>query len=80
LQRHVRCPDQEVAAATLAQALNAAFIAAPALRHYVLDDQGNIRKHVAVFINNLLWRTRSDLSVPLSAGDRIDIAQALSGG
>jgi sulfur-carrier protein len=80
LQRHVPCPDQQVAATTLAEALGAAFVAAPALRHYVLDDQGAIRKHVAVFINSMMLSKRDDLTRALSSGDRIDVAQALSGG
>lgn len=80
LQRHVPCAAQTVKAGTLAAVLAAAFEAAPGLRHYVLDDQGHIRKHVAVFINDALWQNRSDLSRSLKPGDRVDIAQALSGG
>jgi sulfur-carrier protein len=80
LQRHVPCPDQQVVATTLAEALRAAFMAAPALKHYVLDDQGSIRKHVAVFVNSLMLPKRDDLHIALLPGDRIDVAQALSGG
>ena len=32
-------------------ALETAFAAAPALKGYVLDEQGGVRKHVAVFVN-----------------------------
>lgn len=80
LQRHVPCPEQFVAAGSLAAVLAQAFTAAPALRHYVLDDQGHIRKHVAVFINDVLWQQREDLTRALSTGDRVDVVQALSGG
>lgn len=65
---------------TLGEALSAAFRAAPALRGYVLDDQGHIRKHVAVFIDGRLWPRRDDLTVPVSHDTRIDVIQALSGG
>lgn len=80
LQRHVRCADQLVEPGSLAQVLNQAFLGAPDLKHFVLDDQGHIRKHVAVFVNSVLHRQRDDLSVTLSAGDKVDVIQALSGG
>ncbi|TAG71795.1 MAG: MoaD/ThiS family protein [Burkholderiales bacterium] len=80
LRRHVDCPPQVVAAATLRSALESALIAAPALRHYVFDEQHHIRKHVAVFLNGVLIRDRIRLDVPLSDGDKIDVIQALSGG
>lgn len=80
LQRHVPCPPQLVAAQTLRDALAAAFAAAPALQGYVLDEQGHIRKHVAVFIDGRLWPRRGDLSVAVAHESRIDVIQALSGG
>ncbi len=80
LQRHVACPKQTVVANNLRDALDTAFLAAPAMRHYVLDEQSHIRKHVAVFINGTLIRDRANLTVALSEGDKVDVIQALSGG
>ena len=80
LQRHVACPAQRVVAATLGEALHAAFRAAPLIQSYVLDEQGNVRKHVAVFVNKDLVVNRNDLSLPLAADDAITVIQALSGG
>jgi sulfur-carrier protein len=80
LQRHVPCPAQDVSAANLFDALIAAFVVAPAMRHYVLDEQSRVRKHVAVFINGTLIRDRVNLSIALSENDRVDVIQALSGG
>lgn len=80
LQSHVPCPDQEVEPGTLGQCLLMAFNLAPPMKDYVLDNQGHIRKHVAVFINGKLHVQRSALDVPCQAGDRIDVIQALSGG
>ena len=80
LTRHVPCPAQEVDAATLAAALDAAFRAAPALRAYVLDEQGAVRKHVAVFVNGEMIASRSELGQRLATGDRVMVIQALSGG
>ena len=80
LQRHVPCPAQRVAAATLGDALREAFIAAPTLERYVLDEQGHVRKHVAVFINNEMIASRVNLALPVAIEDNIMVIQALSGG
>ena len=80
LQRHVPCPSQRVSAMTLGDALREAFVAAPALERYVLDEQGHVRKHVAMFINNEMIASRRDLSVPVATDDTIMVIQALSGG
>ncbi len=80
LQRHVPCPTQRVAASTLGDSLRAAFVAAPAMQRYVLDEQGHVRKHVAVFINNEMIASRRDLNRPVADEDNIMVIQALSGG
>jgi sulfur carrier protein ThiS len=80
LTRHVACPPQDVDAGTLRTALDAAFRAAPALRAYVLDEQGAVRKHVAVFVNGEMIASRSELGQALRPQDRVDVIQALSGG
>ena len=80
LTRHVPCPPQTVAAETLRAALDSAFLAAPALKNYVLDEQGAVRKHVAVFVNARMIASRSQLDVPLAGGDKVMVIQALTGG
>jgi sulfur-carrier protein len=80
LQRHVPCPPQTVAAQTLGEALQLALAAAPGLGHYVVDDQGHIRKHVAVFINGQMITRRDNLNVKLESNDEVMVIQALSGG
>lgn len=80
LTRHVPCAPQDVAASTLRAALGAAFEAAPAMRHYVLDEQGAIRKHVAVFVNGRLVTDRVHIDVPVADADRVMVIQALTGG
>ena len=80
LTRHVACPPRQVAAPTLRSALESAFEAAPALRAYVLDDQGAVRKHVAVFVNAKMIASRSALDLPLAATDKVMVIQALTGG
>ena len=80
LTRHVACPRQDVAAVTLGSALDAAFVAAPALRGYVLDEQGAVRKHVAVFVNGQMIPSRGDLTRALQPQDSVMVIQALTGG
>ena len=80
LRRHVDCPPQRVQAAELGQALDAALKAAPALAHYVFDDQHHVRKHVAVFINQQMQRERANLGQTLNDGDQVLVIQALTGG
>lgn len=80
LTRHVPCARQDVPAGTLASVLDAALAAAPALRGYVLDEQGAVRKHVAVFVNGQLIASRTDLTQPLGHEDRVHVIQALTGG
>lgn len=80
LTRHVPCPRQELPAGTLAAVLDRAFAAAPALRGYVLDEQGAVRKHVAVFVNGEMIPDRRDLTRPLADPDRVHVIQALTGG
>jgi sulfur carrier protein ThiS len=80
LQRHIPCPPQNVAPASLREVLTAALLAAPDLKHYVFDDQSNIRKHVAVFINRDMLQNRADLTQTLNAGDQVLVVQALTGG
>ena len=80
LTRHVACEPQEVDASTLRDALAMAFQAAPRMRDYVLDEQGAVRKHVAVFVNARLIADRARLDVPLAPADKVMVIQALTGG
>lgn len=80
LTRHVACPAQTVHATTLRSALDAAFRAAPNLRSYVLDEQGAVRKHVAVFVNAQMIASRTALDIPVNDDDKVLVIQALTGG
>jgi molybdopterin synthase sulfur carrier subunit len=80
LARHVETPTARVEGDTLREALERYFEANPRVRGYVLDDQGRVRKHVAIFVNQALARDRVGLTDPIDERDEIFIAQALSGG
>lgn len=79
-RRHVACPTASVAGETVGEVLAAYFGRHPQVRGYVLDDVGAVRKHVAVFVNDDLITDRTSLGDVVSAGDRIHVFQALSGG
>lgn len=80
LQRHKACAPQSVAPGALDSVLAQAFAAEPGLRHYVLDDQGHIRKHVALFINGAMHQQRQNLGVNVADGDKVLVIQCLTGG
>ncbi|MEO7953047.1 MAG: MoaD/ThiS family protein [Polaromonas sp.] len=80
LTRHRPCLPQRVTGTTLRAGLEAAFRAAPELRPYVLDDQGAVRHHVAVFVNAQLIASRSHLDIALQSEDKVMVIQALTGG
>ena len=80
LQRHIPCAPQNVAPASLREVLRAALLDAPELSNYIFDDQANIRKHVAIFINRDLLKNRADLTQNLHLGDQVLVVQALTGG
>jgi hypothetical protein len=51
LQRFLAAPSAEVGGGTVGEALAAVFASRPALRGYVLDDQGAVRRHVSIYVN-----------------------------
>ncbi len=69
-----------VEATTLGAALDAYFATAPKVRSYILDDQGRLRRHVAVFIDGQLLTNKSDLARRVAPSSEIYVMQALSGG
>lgn len=80
LLRHLSCPASDVPAGTLGDALQAVFAANPQVRDYVLDEQGELRKHVVVFIDGRRLRDRQRLSDPVGEASEIYVLQALTGG
>jgi molybdopterin synthase sulfur carrier subunit len=80
LRRFLRAPQAQVSGATVGAALAAVFGEQPALRGYLLDDQGAVRPHVNIFVNGELVRDRIGLSDAIGAHDEIYVFQALTGG
>ena len=80
LRRFTATPEVQTPAATLREALDAAFAINPQLRGYVLDDQGHLRANVVVFIDGRRSLDRVALADALQPGSRVHVLQALSGG
>ena len=69
-----------VDATTITDALRIIQRDYPLLRVHVWDDAGSLRQHVLIFYNDTGIRWMPSLDVPLKAGDRLQIVQAISGG
>ncbi|HXD78355.1 MAG TPA: MoaD/ThiS family protein [Puia sp.] len=52
----------------------------PGVKSYILDEQGQLRRHVNIFIDGVLISDRVRLSDGLEENSEIYIMQALSGG
>jgi hypothetical protein len=76
LQRHVACPEAAVRGATVREALDNVFVKESKMRGYVLDEQGDLRRHVHVYVGG----RRAALSDAVDASSEIFVLQALTGG
>jgi len=63
--------------AELVQQLDERF---PGFAGYLLEDDGSLRKHVNIFVENTLIEDRRKLSDALDENSNVYIMQALSGG
>jgi molybdopterin synthase sulfur carrier subunit len=77
LERFVSAPVMQAEGETLRDAV---FWEHPKLRGYILDDQGAVRRHVAIFIDGAQVSDRDKLSDPVSEDGEIYVFQALTGG
>ena len=65
---------------TVRQALQVVFTGNPRLESYILDDQGRLRKNVAIFVDGQGIEDRENLGDPLGQNSEVFVVQALSGG
>ena len=80
LIRHTLCPSAELPGETVAELLERYFESWPAVRHYVLDDQGEVRQHVKVLVDGRNIKDRRKLTDRISEDSEIYVFQSLSGG
>ncbi|MEX1020099.1 MAG: MoaD/ThiS family protein [Litorilinea sp.] len=69
-----------VQATTLEGAVEALLAAYPRLRIHLYDEQGELRRHILLFYNQTNFKELDDTTIPLRAGDRLNVVQAVSGG
>jgi sulfur-carrier protein len=77
LRRFLRAEAMRVEGVTVRAALTAVFAQNPALRGYLLDDQGALRRHVVVYLQGAVVR---DLDDAVGTDGEIYVFQALTGG
>ncbi len=80
LQRHVPCPPCQATGATVREVLECAFARYPGLRSYVVDEHGELRFHMLVFLDGAPVTDRRGLADPVGEASEIHVMQALSGG
>lgn len=61
---------------SLAAVLDSLFHGEPALRSHLLDETGQLRRHVMIFVD----AERADLDTPVRPGSEVQVIQAVSGG
>lgn len=65
---------------TVREVLDAYFAEHPAVRSYVLDDQGALRKHMMIFVDGEQVVDRQGLGDSVGPNAEVYVMQALSGG
>ena len=80
LERFQPVPSTVVEATSVADALAIVFASRPRLKGYVLDDQGVLRKHVAIYVNGEAIKDRARQKDRVGPADEIYVFQALTGG
>lgn len=80
LARFLPVPHVDTGAASLREGLEEAFAGNPALRGYILDDQGSLRVNVTIFVDGSRVRDPRLLDDPLNPASMVYVMQALSGG
>jgi molybdopterin converting factor small subunit len=75
-------PDEAVEAegGTVGDALAAVFTSLPQVRGYVLDDRGDLRRHVCVFADGRRLPRDATMGHPIRPNSTLYVMQALSGG
>ena len=70
----------ELSSGTLADALTALWTLYPGVRDRIVTEQGQVRQHINIFIGDEHVRYTGGLASPVSAGAKISIVPAVSGG
>ncbi len=68
--------EQEVAGASVVAVLRGLEDQHPSVTGWILDERGQIRRHINVFVNG----ERGGVDTSVAAGDRVEILPAITGG
>ena len=68
--------EHQLEGATVVELLRALERAHPALRGWILDERGRIRRHINVFVNG----ERGGEATAVRPGDRVEVLPAITGG
>lgn len=80
LSQLANCPSQQlIRADTVAGALEAMFARHDQMRKCILNDDGSLHLHLALFVDGEMV-DRDNLQVPVTDQSEIFVMQALSGG
>ena len=65
---------------TLREALDELYKACPGIRDRLVNEQGQVRDHINIFVGKENVRYTGDFATPLPPGAEISILPAVSGG
>jgi sulfur-carrier protein len=68
--------EHELSGSNVIELLRDLELAHPGLEGWILDERGLIRRHINVFVNG----ERGGEGTTVSAGDRVDVLPAITGG
>lgn len=77
LRSYTQEKEVEAVGATVAELLSDLDRQYPGIRFRMIDEQGDIRRHIRIFVNR---ERTGELAEKLAPGDEVQILQALSGG
>ncbi|GAC1582993.1 MAG: hypothetical protein NVS3B18_16280 [Candidatus Dormibacteria bacterium] len=69
-------PEHELEGATVIELIRALETGNPGLEWWILDERGLIRRHINVFVNG----ERGGEATAVTAGDRVEVLPAITGG
>jgi len=70
----------ELNASTISEALTALYIIHPPIQKHLVDQKGNLRRHINLFVNKVNIKELRQLDTPLSEKDEVVILPNISGG
>jgi hypothetical protein len=65
IERYISCPPRTVFGQTVLEILNTYFEGNPGVRSFILDEQGQLRPRLGVFVDGALAQDRLRLSDPV---------------